>query len=366
MTLEEKCRLSYYKKIAEISMHKNVCLVQHVETNRVFVRKEQTIDCLEVFENLKNCNNPHIPKIFECIEDEDTLIIIEEYIQGESLADHLEEKGVYSQEEVCSIVITICDVLEELHQLQQPVFHGDLKPENILIQENGTLKIIDFNTAKHYETGNDFDTVGYRQLDARTDIYALGVMMNYLLTKKYPDKYLFVSERNGKISLLHIIGKCVDFSPEKRYQTVTDLRRDLQALSEKKRKRDKIHIINFQNNVSEKKGMWNFPYFPPGFRTGEVWKMLVGLMGYLFIFWCICTTDFFNSDGGAMTGFYLWANRLTFLLWCLITVAFYTNYLGLQKHLPLMQGKYLRWVGYLLWPIFFLFLLIFILVMIGG
>lgn len=379
MTLEEQCRLSYYKKIADISTHKNVCLVQHVETNRIFVRKEQKIYCREVYEYLRVCNNPHVPKIFECIEDDGKLIIIEEYIQGESLAEHLEERGTYSQEEVCRFAITICNVLEQLHQLPHPVIHRDLKPENILVPENGSLKIIDFNTAKQHEEGKDSDTViigtrkyaapeqfGYRQSDARTDIYAMGVMVNYLLTKKYPDEYLYVSQKFGKITLSDIIGKCIEFSPDSRYQTVMDLRQDLQGVLAKLPKTNQIGTDQLQKGLSEKKGLWNLPLLPPGFRTGVVWKMIVGVIGYLFIFLCGLTIEVVKPDGSVITGFYLWANRLTVLSWCLITVAFYTDYLGLQRHLPFMQRKYLRWIGFILWPVIFLFVLVFILMIIGG
>lgn len=381
MTLEEQCRLSYYKKIADISTHKNVCLVQHMENNRIFVKKEQEIYCREVYDYLKECNNPHVPRIFECMEDDGKLVIIEEYIQGESLAEHLEEGGVYTPEEVCRFLITICDVLEQLHQLPQPVIHRDLKPENILIQESGYLKIIDFNTAKQYEQGRESDTViigtrkyaapeqfGFRQSDARTDIYALGVMMNYLLTKKYPDEALYASPEHGKISLSHIITKSIEFSPDDRYQTVMELRKDLQtvlakitkagfSLSEKDAK---------QKVCSEKRGLWNLPLLPPGFRTGTIWKMLLGGIGYLLIFWMVFTMEVNNSEDGAVTGFYLWANRLTFLAWLLLTIAFYANYLDLQEHLPLMRRKYFRWAGYFLWPLLFLFVLVFILVLIGG
>lgn len=379
MTLEEQCRLSYYKKIADISTHNNVCLVQHIENNRIFVRKEQEIYSREVYEYLKNCKNPHIPRIYECIENEDKLIIIEEYIHGESLAAHLKEIGVYTPEEVCCFMIVICDVLEQLHQLPQPVIHRDIKPENILIQENGYLKIVDFNTAKQFEQGKEVDTViigtrkyaapeqfGYRQSDARTDIYALGVTMNYLLTKKYPDEYLFVAERSGKISLSAIISKCIEFSPDNRYQTVMDLRRDLQVVLEKVAKKNRSGTGNWQKQPYKRKGLWNFPFFPPGFRTGTIWKMLLGGLGYLFIFWIGLSMEVTKSDGSEVTGFYLWANRLIVWIWSLLTVAFYADYLGLRSYFPLMQRKYIRIIGYLLWPVIFLFALVFILVLIGA
>ena len=91
MTLEEQCRLSYYKKIADISTHQNVYLVQHLENGHIFVMKEQKIYCKEVYEYLMSCRNPHIPQILECIEDNEKLIIVEEYVHGESLAEHLEK-----------------------------------------------------------------------------------------------------------------------------------------------------------------------------------------------------------------------------------------------------------------------------------
>ncbi|MGN0324196.1 MAG: hypothetical protein ACI4DZ_13885, partial [Oliverpabstia sp.] len=62
MTLEEQCRLSYYKKIADISTHKNIFLVQHVENGHIYVMKEQKIYSREVYEHLKTCENPHVPK----------------------------------------------------------------------------------------------------------------------------------------------------------------------------------------------------------------------------------------------------------------------------------------------------------------
>ncbi|MGN1164895.1 MAG: serine/threonine protein kinase [Lachnospiraceae bacterium] len=379
MTLEEQCRLSYYKKIADISTHKNIFLVQHVENGHIYVMKEQKIYSREVYEHLKTCENPHVPKIFECVEDNGKLIIVEEYIQGESMAEHLEEKGTYSLEEVCRFMITICDVLEQLHYLQQPVIHRDLKPDNILIQENGYLKIIDFNTAKQYEYGRESDTViigtrkyaapeqfGFRQSDARTDIYAMGVMMNYLLTKRYPEEFLYISEKYGKKSMSDVIHKCVEFSPDSRYQTVMDLRKDLQLILSGITKEKSYNAREVKVKTLPDKGRWMLSFLPIGFRTGTTWKMILAAFGYYFLFWFGLTMEVTQEDGGAVTPFYLWANRLTFLIWSLLTIAFYGNYLGLQKKFPLMERKYLRWLGYLLWPTVFLIVLISLLCTVGG
>lgn len=379
MTLEEQCRLSYYKKIADISNHQNVFLVQHVDNGRIFVMKEQEIYCREVYEYLKICKNPHVPIIFECVENNGRLVIVEEYIQGESLAEHLEEKGAYMPEEVCRLMITICDVLEHLHNLPQPVIHRDLMPDNILVQENGYLKIIDFNTAKQYEAGRGSDTIiigtrkyaapeqfGFCQSNARTDIYAMGVMMNYLLTQKYPDEFLYKSARHGRKTMSDIIRKCVEFSPDRRYQTAVDLRKDLQLILSGLTKKKSYNGREVKGDTFIKKGRWRLPFLPVGFRTGTTWKMMLSALGYYLLFWFSLTMEFTQKDGSAETPFYIWANRLTILIWSLLTIAFYGNYLGFQKKLPFMRHKYLRWLGYILWPTVFLVILVLLLCSVGG
>ena len=82
----------------------------------------------------------------------------------------------------------------------------------------------------------------------RTDIYAMGVMMNYLLTKKYPDELCYNSPKYGKFSMSYIINKCIEFSPDNRYQTVTELRKDLQSILAKTEKMLSI----FAGNVKQR------------------------------------------------------------------------------------------------------------------
>lgn len=374
MTLEEQCRLSYYQKIAEISDHKNIYLVQHIENKRIFVRKEQKIYNKEIYEYLMQCDNPHIPKIFGCVEDSGMLIVIEEYVQGESLEEHLKDVGVYDEREVCHFMITICDVLEQLHQLPQPVIHRDLKPDNIIIQDNGYLKIIDFNTAKQFEAGRDSDTViigtrefaapeqyGFRQSDARTDIYAMGVMMNYLLTKEFPKDHVYGITEIVPNYMTKIIQKCIEFAPDRRYQSVMELRRDLQKCINRRPEQDQQ-----RKKIPEREGGWNIRFLPPGFRTGVLWKMVIALFGYFLIFWIGFSLEVTESDGSNVMGFELWANRFTVLIWMLLTVAFDTNYLKIQSKFPFMRNKYLKWIGYLLYPFLFLIILVLILIMLTG
>lgn len=363
MTLEEQCRLSYYKEIADISAHKNVKLVQHIESRRIYVKKEQEVYNKQIYNYLMHCANPHIPRIYECVEADGKLVIIEEYIQGESLQERLMKGGLYAKEEVCRIVITICDVLEQLHQLPVPVIHRDLKPENILLQENGYLKIIDFNTAKHVETGREHDTVligtreyaapeqyGFAQSDARTDIYAIGVLMNYLLTGAYPRKSLYMDTSGALNSMTEVIRRCTALDPRQRYQTVMELRQDLQG------------VLGQEPGIERKRKPIDWRRLtPPGFRTGIFWKMLIGTVGYIMIFWMGLTMEFKDTQGIALGGFELLANRIMVLVWMLLTVALCTDYMGIQKQFPLMKGKYTKWFGCALWSFVFMFLLVVIL-----
>ena len=92
----------------------------------------------------------------------------------------------------------------------------------------------------------------------------------------------------------------------------------------------------------------------------------LGVLGYYFIFWLGISLEVTQKDGNAVTGFALWSNRLAFLIWVLLTVAFYGNYLGLRNKLPFMEHKYLRWIGYFLWPMVFLIVVILIIIPISN
>lgn len=237
MTLQEQARLSYYQKIADISTHNNVWLVQHVESKRVFVYKELDVYNKPIYDFLSSCTSRYFPKIHECIETDGRLYLIEEYVQGKSLSAYMEAKGTFSLAEAKQIMLQICDAVCELHTRLQPIIHKDLTPGNIMITDYGCAKIVDFNTARYYDKKAGTDTIvigtkefaapeqyGFQQTDVRTDIYTLGVLFHYMLTGDVPSKKAY------KGSAEYIIRKCTRFEPSKRYQNIRKLIRDIQRL----------------------------------------------------------------------------------------------------------------------------------------
>jgi serine/threonine protein kinase len=188
-------------------------------------------DTDNVYSILHALSHPNIPKIYEVVFDNDVVTILEEYIDGLTVSDVL-DSGLYKENGAITIVLSLCDALDILHE--NGIVHRDIKPENVMIDNNGTVKLIDYNAAKLYKPHRSQDThilgttgyaapeqFGITQSDRRTDIYALGILMNVMLTGEHPTK-LFYQGR-----LARTIEKCTRLDPDKRYQNIAELKQEL-------------------------------------------------------------------------------------------------------------------------------------------
>ena len=189
LSLEGESRLSFYKELTAIDEKKNVMLVQNIEDNQIYIRKIVDIYLRSVYEQLKQFHISGIPDIIECIDDDDKLIVIEEYIQGKNLLQIMKENGLAGESYAYKAAMNLTDILIELHGMNPPVIHRDIKPSNIIIDKNGHLYLIDFDAARNVNGFKDEDTrmlgtmyfaapeqYGFGQSDMRTDIYGLGVV----------------------------------------------------------------------------------------------------------------------------------------------------------------------------------------------
>ena len=193
---------------------------------------------------MKNLDHPALPRIVDIIENSETIYVVMDYIEGENLDDVLKKYGAQPEELVIAWAKQLCEALSYLHSQKPPIIYRDMKPSNVMLKPEGNIKLFDFGIAREYKVEKQKDTTvlgtrGYappeqycEQTDARSDIYALGMTLHYLLTGVDPqgdDPYAPVRAWNPELSegIELIVDKCVQPAAENRYQSCADLLYDL-------------------------------------------------------------------------------------------------------------------------------------------
>lgn len=197
---------------------------------------------------LKKLKHPNLPSIIDVIDSDENFLIVMDYIEGNTLERLLNDEGAQPQEKVADWALQLCDVLDYLHTRRSPIIYRDMKPSNIILKSDGSVVLIDFGTAREFKEKNATDTCclgtngyaapeqfgGMGQTDARTDIYSLGTTMYHLVTGHNPAEPPYeiypITRWNPGLStgLECIIQKCTHKNPDDRYQTVRELRYDLE------------------------------------------------------------------------------------------------------------------------------------------
>ena len=180
----------------------------------------------EVYRRLLSCSCRHLPLVYEAAEQDGENIVIEEFVQGDTL-DFLLKEALFSPQETKQTIKQLCQGLWVLHSMA--AVHRDIKPENVILRGNDAV-LIDFDAARLHKPQAEADTqilgttgfaapeqYGLGQSDARTDIYSLGVLMNVMLTGQHPSKKL----AEGRLG--RIIQRCTQINPAKRYKNVLHL-----------------------------------------------------------------------------------------------------------------------------------------------
>lgn len=226
MTEKEKYKLSTYEPIKVIHETKasKVELVECSLDGKKYIKKTYHSDKRAVFNIIADIKNEHIPEIYEIIFGEDT-IIIEQYIEGKTLAQEISEGKVFSKAQIKTVFGDLTEAVDALHK--NNIVHRDIKPSNIIIKENGDAVLIDYSIARPYSEKRNADTelfgtvgyaapeqFGFSQSDFRTDIYALGVTMKEIANRHNTSKRLYSA-----------ISRCTEFDPSRRFQTIDELRK---------------------------------------------------------------------------------------------------------------------------------------------
>lgn len=259
-------------------------------------------------------------KIYEIFKYDDSLIVIEEFINGKTLQRILDDNGPLNEDIAIGYIINLCSILDILHNQNPPVIHRDIKPSNIMIDNNGVLKLIDFDVSRVYREERNMDThilgtkgyaspeqFGFEQTDCRSDIYSVGVLINVLTTGKH------IKEKLNDGRLKGIIEKCTSISPDNRYSSVKELQIDLNKILSGKEKNENIKLNLKKDNGIEKKGTKNLndkkgtkikykknKFFSiigeiPGYRKKNIISIIIATLWYSFLLFGF-TVNFGTGD----------------------------------------------------------------------
>ena len=211
---------------------KTISLVEHETTHTKYIQKELNYYDKTLYQTLQKIKSPYLPKIFVVQENDNHLILIEEYIEGNTL-----DQQILSKEDVRNIMHQLCECLNSLHKLDPPIVHRDIKPENI-IYHNNKVTLLDFGIARFLDSKKNKDTLilgsvgyaapeqfGFQQSNPQTDIYALGKLMNYLLNGSLEH------QDNIPLDLKHIIIKATQLDYKNRYNSVNEMDLAIQGKS---------------------------------------------------------------------------------------------------------------------------------------
>lgn len=212
--------------VVKVLSNKNdaeILRIRHKNINRDIVLRSYSKPVL-AYKKLKSITHRNIPTVYDTLNFDDGQIVLEEFIDGITVAEVLEQ-GKYTYHGAKKIILAVCDALLVLRDMN--IVHRDIKPENIMVTRSGDVKLIDFNAARIHTNEKQKDTVvlgtigyappeqyGISQSDEKSDIYSLGILLNVMLTGTHPSKKL-ARGKAGKIVL-----KCTQIDPNHRFQSI--------------------------------------------------------------------------------------------------------------------------------------------------
>ena len=362
MISENDYILSFYEPLSEINGKEHITLVKNTATGQLYVKKTLSVYDRAVFEYIRRYKPQNVPRIIEILQEQDQLIVIEEYFSGRSMQEILDERGPLPFRDTLMITEALLRILLPFHRANPPIVHRDIKPGNLLLSSDGVLKLVDFNAAKLYYPDKNrdtqlFGTVGYAAPEQygfatsspATDIFAIGRLICSLSADS--------SDLSKVPEILRpIVEKCTRLDPKDRYQDAAELLPDILAL-----RQGTLPVQKPETRTETRAD--SRPYLPPGFRSMTPWKIILGSMGYLLILFLSVFAGIKQDTGMPPI---IWISYFFSVM--ILTVFVEFNYLGIRQKLPLLKSRYsgLRGLGVVLWPIVIAAVLLLLLIIFSG
>lgn len=204
---------------------------------------------VEEAQTLAKLDHPHIVKVTDVFDENQTAYLIMPFVQGVTLQSMVEKEGVLSYEMGVNYMAQVCEALVYIHK--HDILHRDIKPDNIMVTADNKVVLIDFGSAREFvhdqvQSHTSILTQGYAPPEqyatnsrkgAYSDVYSIGATFYFLVTGKRPvdaaARLLQTLDEPKKLcpnlpeSANRTIMKAMDIKPENRYQTIDELMCDL-------------------------------------------------------------------------------------------------------------------------------------------
>lgn len=193
---------------------------------------------------LLSLKHKSIAEVLDCFVENGRSYLLLEYVPGRDLRQHIGLAGALPQSTVIKMALQICSILQYLHEQDPPVIHRDLSPDNLVVTENGEIRLIDFGASKQSIENATGTLIGKQAFMApeqlrgkasvKSDIYALGATLHWLLTAKEP-MALSQSHPQSLVSdvsaaLDSLVAEMTSFEAEDRPASVAEIKSRLEQI----------------------------------------------------------------------------------------------------------------------------------------
>lgn len=280
MTENEKIKLWAVEEVNRISP--DMMIVRNIYSGKMMIKRFSDPSSIETMHSLCGVRNKNLMQIYDADVIGGLCVTLGEYVSGITLADSVQQRGLFTEREAISIIASVCNGLKALHQ--NNIIHRDINPNNVMIDRNGCVKIIDYDISRTVKAEQNRDTkimgtpgyaapeqFGFQQTNEKADVYSCGVLLNFLLTGRLPSEQIY----QGTLSM--VIERCTELDPNNRYVNIDHLRAVL--------RNDRKYIKLMDNNEIE-----SMRFRPlPGYRSKHFFPKLITTIAIILYFFGLIT-----------------------------------------------------------------------------